>query len=313
MPRARRRRSAGRRRVRGSPGARRARRGLRPERIVFCGSNADASSWLRAARRRDDVILLKGSRKYKLEESSRECVREHGREAWRSRARKSRPGLSRYRSERRSCAAATISSGVVRDAVRGIARGGDVIADLGNAQWRSRKASSSPPSTCVRRRWLTPFAARRPAGDRQPARVDATRHRSRRAGGKSSTRPLLHAVGRLSGNRGAFYEVLGEAMAAIDGYTGTMPPYERAIVFAPREPERFRAGGCGAAGIACAVVDANDLGKAKVLGASRGVDAANVRGRAARQSARKQRRADAAGGAQVAWRRTESADEREAR
>jgi len=42
--------------------------GLTPERIVFFATNRDASSWLAENGREGDVILLKGSRKYKLEE-----------------------------------------------------------------------------------------------------------------------------------------------------------------------------------------------------------------------------------------------------
>ncbi len=82
---------------------------------------------------------------------------------------------------------------------------------------------------------------------------------------------LLQLVARAFGRRGAFYEVLGEAIAAFDGYTGTMPPYERAIVLAPRDPRGFARSLSERTGIACAVVDANDLGKAKVLGSSTGV------------------------------------------
>ena len=85
-------------------------------------------------------------------------------------------------------------------------------------------------------------------------------------------------VGRIAGRRGAFYEVLGEAIAAIDGYTGTMPPYERAIVFAPRDPDGFSQAFADRTGIACAIVDANDLQKAKVLGASREADRRCVEG-----------------------------------
>ena len=48
---------------------------------------------------------------------------------------------------------------------------------------------------------------------------------------------FLHVVGRLAGRRGVFYEVLGEAIAAIDGYTGTLPPFERMIVFGPEDPD----------------------------------------------------------------------------
>lgn len=86
----------------------------------------------------------------------------------------------------------------------------------------------------------------------------------------------LHALGRIVGKRGVFYELMGEAIAAIDGYTGTMPPYERAIVLAPRDPDGVSEAIAAVTGAGCAVVDANDLHKAKVLGASRGIDRAAV-------------------------------------
>ncbi len=85
-----------------------------------------------------------------------------------------------------------------------------------------------------------------------------------------------HAVARVFGKRGRFYELLGDAIAAIDGYTGTMPPYERAIVLAPRDPDDACATIAALTGVACAIVDANDLEKVKVLGASAGVDRALV-------------------------------------
>lgn len=77
-----------------------------------------------------------------------------------------------------------------------------------------------------------------------------------------------HVVGRLVGKRGMFYEILGEAIAAIDGYTGTLPPYERAIVFGPAEPDRVCAEFAEALDMGVAIVDANDLRKAKALGVS---------------------------------------------
>ncbi len=86
----------------------------------------------------------------------------------------------------------------------------------------------------------------------------------------------MHVLGRLRGRRGVFYEIMGEAITAIDGYTGTLPPFERAIVFAPREPDAFSQSIFERTGVACVVVDANDLEKAKVLGASTGVNRANV-------------------------------------
>jgi F420-0:gamma-glutamyl ligase len=80
-----------------------------------------------------------------------------------------------------------------------------------------------------------------------------------------------HLVGRLRGKRGVFYERLGEAIATIDGYTGTMPPYEQAIVFGPEDPDAFARACAQRLGVGCAVVDANDLHVAKVLGASEGI------------------------------------------
>jgi F420-0:gamma-glutamyl ligase len=80
-----------------------------------------------------------------------------------------------------------------------------------------------------------------------------------------------HVLGRAAGRRGVFYALLGEAIATIDGYTGTMPPFERTIVLGPADPDgvaRAIAARCGAH---AAVVDANDLGIAKVLGASANV------------------------------------------
>jgi hypothetical protein len=87
---------------------------------------------------------------------------------------------------------------------------------------------------------------------------------------------VLGVVARLAGRRGAFYRILGEAVAAVDGYTGTMPPYERAIVFAPRDPAGFARSVYERTGVACAVVDANDLGSAKILGCSSGVSREGV-------------------------------------
>ena len=78
----------------------------------------------------------------------------------------------------------------------------------------------------------------------------------------------LHVAGRLAGRRGVFYELLGEAVAAIDGYTGTLPPYERAIVLGPADPDGVSGDLAAALGVHVAIVDANDLRRAKTLGAS---------------------------------------------
>jgi hypothetical protein len=160
-------------------------------------------------------------------------------------------------------------------AVRGIARGGDVIAvsetAVAIAQGEFVAAEYVRPSALA-------FAIARRADPMatisQPESIQLVIDRV--GWWRVVYATLLQAVGRLAGRRGAFYEVLGDAVAAVDGYTGTMPPYERAIVFAPRDPSGFAQAVAAQVGVSCAVVDANDLGRAKVLGASRSVDAANV-------------------------------------
>ncbi|MBC5805363.1 MAG: F420-0:Gamma-glutamyl ligase [Candidatus Eremiobacter antarcticus] len=94
---------------------------------------------------------------------------------------------------------------------------------------------------------------------------------------KVLTAAAAGAAGRLIGRRGDFYRILGSEVAEVDGYTGTMPPYERHIVLGPQDP----AGVAEAIALACAanacIVDANDLGKAQILGASAAVDQTAVR------------------------------------
>jgi hypothetical protein len=82
---------------------------------------------------------------------------------------------------------------------------------------------------------------------------------------------VAHVLGRLIGRRGVFYEILGEAISTIDGYTGTLPPFERTIVLGPENPDGVASEITAATGAHAAIVDVNDLGVAKVLGASSGV------------------------------------------
>lgn len=82
---------------------------------------------------------------------------------------------------------------------------------------------------------------------------------------------FAHVAGRAVGMRGVFYRLLGESIAAIDGYTGTLPPFERMIVLGPERPDEAATEIAERCGASCVIVDANDLGKAKVLGASPGV------------------------------------------
>jgi F420-0:gamma-glutamyl ligase len=164
---------------------------------------------------------------------------------------------------------------LVAAAVHGIARPGDVIAisetAVAIAQGEFVVAEHIRPSRLA-------YVLARQAGAMatlsQPESVQLVIDRA--GAWRVFSAAAQHAVARVFGKRGRLYELLGEAIAAIDGYTGTMPPYERAIVLAPRDPDGVCATIAAVTGVACAIVDANDLEKAKVLGASAGVDRALV-------------------------------------
>jgi hypothetical protein len=103
--------------------------------------------------------------------------------------------------------------------------------------------------------------------------------------GKVLYASAAHVVGRALGRRGVFYEILGDTIATIDGYTGTMPPFERTIVLGPDEPDAVAGSIAGRTGTHAAIVDANDLNGAKVLGASPGVSRGGVEAALARNPA----------------------------
>lgn len=159
---------------------------------------------------------------------------------------------------------------LVGDAVRGIAAPGDVLAISETAVAIAQGAFI--PAEAIRPSWLAFVLARRAhplATVNQPESMQLVID-------DVGIPRVLAAVaaqlfGLLVGRRGRFYEVLGEAITAIDGYTGTMPPYERAIVLSPREPDAVAARIANALRCGCAIVDVNDLQRAKILGASPGV------------------------------------------
>jgi F420-0:Gamma-glutamyl ligase len=164
---------------------------------------------------------------------------------------------------------------LLRDALTGLARPGDVVAvaetAVAIAQGRFIGAETIRPSR------LAQTLARRAgalATINQPESLQLVIDEvgAWRVFGAA----LLHVAGRAIGRRGVFYELLGQAIATIDGYTGTLPPYERAIVLGPAEPDRVSTELAAALDLHIAIVDANDLRRAKALGASPRVHRENV-------------------------------------
>jgi F420-0:Gamma-glutamyl ligase len=164
---------------------------------------------------------------------------------------------------------------LVGNAIRGIARPGDVVAIAETAVAIAQ--SRFIPAEFIRPSKLATFLSRRAgpmATVSQPESVQLVIDQVGTA--KVVYAAIAQVIGRLRGKRGVFYEILGEAIAAIDGYTGTLPPYERAIVLGPAEPDRVATELANALGVHVAIVDANDLRLAKVLGASPHTDRAAV-------------------------------------
>ena len=91
---------------------------------------------------------------------------------------------------------------------------------------------------------------------------------------------ILGFLGKIVGRPGIFYQLAGEQAALIDDITGTMPPYDKHVVYGPKKPNEVvakikeRVGCFGAV-----IVDANDLKRVRIVGKTEGlVDAKIVSG-----------------------------------
>ncbi len=79
-------------------------------------------------------------------------------------------------------------------------------------------------------------------------------------------------LGKIVGQSGLFYKWGGEQTAMIDDVTGTMPPFDKCIVYGPGDPYgmaqkmKDRLGCFGAM-----IADVNDLKRSRVVGVSSGV------------------------------------------
>jgi tetratricopeptide (TPR) repeat protein len=80
------------------------------------------------------------------------------------------------------------------------------------------------------------------------------------------------AAGKLLKRKGWFYKVAGPATAMIDDVAAAMPPNDHHMVFGPLRPDDLATELAGKLGNPVAVVDANHLTGAWVVGASTGVD-----------------------------------------
>jgi len=84
---------------------------------------------------------------------------------------------------------------------------------------------------------------------------------------------LLAAMpGRALGRHGDFYRIAGRQVTWIDDIPGNLPPYTQDIVLGPDDPRGVACRVAEALGCGAAVVDANDLGRVEICGASPFID-----------------------------------------
>lgn len=84
---------------------------------------------------------------------------------------------------------------------------------------------------------------------------------------------IVGSVSRVLFRRqGDFYRLAGYLARIIDDVSGNLPPFDKHIVLAPREPEKVVQRIKKALGVEAAIIDANDLGLAEVVAATGGVD-----------------------------------------
>jgi tetratricopeptide (TPR) repeat protein len=165
--------------------------------------------------------------------------------------------------------------GVVDEATRGQRRPGDTIA-IGESPAAAGQSRLVPlelvtpgPLARVLSRFVGKIGPLHSPEGMQGAIMEAGR--ARVLAGTAAA-----VVGKLARRRGWFYRVAGPGAAMIDDIAAAMPPHDHHIVFGPRAPRELAAELARDLDCGVAIVDANHLTGAWVVGASPGVDEAWV-------------------------------------
>lgn len=79
--------------------------------------------------------------------------------------------------------------------------------------------------------------------------------------------------GKILGRRGDFYRVAGMQAAVIDAaHTSPIPPYDQCVILGPKDPDGIARRIAERTGCQTAIMDINDIGGSRVLGATVGID-----------------------------------------
>lgn len=160
---------------------------------------------------------------------------------------------------------------IVRRYTKEIAEPGDLIAVAESVVAICQRRAFLPEE--IQPSWLAKFLCRFPAPKGSLSSPYSMQLAIQEVG---AWRIMLGAVaaglGRIFRRTGDFYRVTGPQVAWIDDVAGTMPPYDRHIVMGPKDPDKVAAQIKDATGVDAVIVDANDLKRADILGASAGVN-----------------------------------------
>lgn len=160
---------------------------------------------------------------------------------------------------------------VVKKYAGEIAGPGDIIA-VAESVVAITQGRAILPET-VRPGFLARFLCRFPGKDGSLATPQAMQMAIRETG---TPRILLGAAaaacGRIIGRRGDFYRVAGRHLALIDDVAGTMWPFDRHIILGPKDPQKIVDRIREVTGAEAVIADVNDIKKADILAASKGVD-----------------------------------------
>lgn len=89
---------------------------------------------------------------------------------------------------------------------------------------------------------------------------------------------FIGAVGKLFRIKGWFYHIAGREVAMIDDMPASMAPYDYYVIPGPYDSDRLSEMIKDKTGLETAIIDANDLGIAWVVGASSGIDRDRIEG-----------------------------------
>jgi hypothetical protein len=79
--------------------------------------------------------------------------------------------------------------------------------------------------------------------------------------------------GKLIGRRGDFYRIAGMQAAVIDAaHTSPIEPYDQCVILGPKDPDGVARRIKEQTGCQTAIMDVNDIGGSRVLGATDGID-----------------------------------------